>query len=130
MYACQTIYKNDFSSQGYSRYNNIFHGLHLILGAWGSFWDGWTTEECGEDFADNLIDGWSLRSAWFDGTSDWWCDQEAAVLSAERSDTYNGGDPIWSQTTMYSDHYHGKGTVKADISHENLYWIGLSWVEG
>ena len=130
MYACSTINRDNFEAEGWGRYYPLFHGLHLILGAWGDLWDGITTDEVGEDFADNLLDGDTLKSAWFDGVSDWWCDQEAAILSAERAETWNGGNLDWSQTTMNKDHYHGKGSVKSDIPHNQIYWIGIWWIDG
>ena len=43
---------------------NIFAGLHLYCGAYELMYDGITTDECGEDVADNLTDGDTVASAW------------------------------------------------------------------
>ena len=32
---------------------NIFAGMHIYCGAWDNMYDGTTTDECGEDVADN-----------------------------------------------------------------------------
>lgn|GEM_PF-610967 len=129
IYACDLIDRDTFGDKGYGRYHRFFHGLHMILTAWNGLWDGWTTDECGEDFANNLLDGDSMKNAWFDGVSDWWCDQDPAVISAEVHETWNGGKPFLNQTTLFSDHFHGKGKVCEDIAHEDVSWIGFWWVD-
>lgn len=49
---------------------NIAAGLHLHCRAWGTMWDGGTTDECGEDVGDDLTDGDTVADAWIDGVSD------------------------------------------------------------
>jgi hypothetical protein len=127
IYGCDTIKRDHF----WAPYNQIFRGLHLLCGAYDSMYDGITTDEVGEDFADNLMDGDSVASSWIDGVSDWYVDNHPAILSAERSETWGADDAhIWSATTMQLDHYHGRGGVTADIPHDQLGWIGLMWSEG
>ncbi len=130
IYGCDTVMRNNFGPQGWNAYNHIFHRLHLLLGAYDSMYDGWTTEECGEDFADNLLDGDTVKAAWMDGVSDWYVDNHPAVISAERASTYNGGSPDWPNTTMQRDKYHGRGGAVSDIGRGALYWLGLMWEEG
>lgn len=129
LWGCDTLNRNDFKSKGFARYSPIFHGLHLILGFWRDAWDTWTTEECGRDFAQNLLDGRTIRFSWFDGASDWAMDQETAILSAETAQTWNNGNIIWGSTTTHVDHYHKKGKVQPDIPHDKLHWLCLSVVD-
>jgi hypothetical protein len=130
VYGCKTINKNDFRNKGWSFYQNIFHRLHLFLGAYDYMWDGWTTEEVGRDFADNLIDGDTVKAAWMDGVSDWWVDNHPAVISAEKKSTLKNGKPDWPNTTMQKDKYHGRGGAQSDIDRSKLHWLGLMWEEG
>jgi len=125
LYACRTL---PFSAI-WDTCSRFFYGLHMVLGSHDSLWDCWTTEECGRDFAQNLKDGDRVSDAWLDGLSDWWCDQNALVASAERFGTYRGGDFDWPNTTMDRDHYHGRGYVCSDIPHSQIYWFGYSWID-
>jgi len=107
----------------------FFYGLHMVLGSHDSLYDSWTTEECGRDFAQNLRDGDLVSDAWLDGISDWWCDQNALVASAERYETYRSGDFDWPRTVMERDHYHGRGTVCGDIPNSQIYWFSYRWID-
>ena len=51
-YSCKTVDRNNVTGLW-----NIFAGLHIYCGAWDNMYDGITTDECGEDVADNLTDG-------------------------------------------------------------------------
>lgn len=123
MYACKTI-----SVDHPIAYWNAFKRLHAICGAYDNMWDGITTDECGEDVGANLVGGDVICDAWIDGVSDWWVDNHPMVLTAESESTYNGGNFVWSQTTMNRDHYWGAGTTVADVS--SMYWMAWRWAEG
>lgn len=80
-YACATLSN---AGSGYSaRWTDTFAGgLYMALGSHNKLWDGITTNETGEDFADGLQKGKSVKWAWFDGNSDWATDQAIAVLAS------------------------------------------------
>ena len=134
IYGCDTIARPngiDIDDATFlSAYDPRFFRLHEILGAYDSMWDGWTTEEVGRDFADNLLDGDTIKYSWVDGVSDWYVDNHPAVISAERPETWHGGDPDYSSTTIENDHYHGRGVVTADIPHDQIGWYRIVWEEG
>jgi hypothetical protein len=134
IYGCDTVARPggvDITDEAFiNAYYPRFSRLHLLLGAYDSMYDGWTVEEVGRDFADNLLDGDTVRYSWVDGVSDWWVDNHPAVISAETSDTWNGGSPNYSATTMENDHYHGRGTVTEDIPHDQISWFRIIWEEG
>jgi Family of unknown function (DUF6345) len=103
---------------------NIFNGLHLILASYGSMFFGPSQAHIGQNFAENLIDGDSLKSAWLDATG---VDNSPGVLSAERQETWNDGRLDWPNTTMENDHYWGRGNVKPDIPRSEIGWLGFWW---
>lgn len=81
-YACETLAAGDSSGQMIDRWRNTFRGgMRMALGSHDKLYDGPTTDEVGEDFADNLQDGDTIKWAWFDGNGDWWCDQDVKVLA-------------------------------------------------
>lgn len=123
LYSCDSIKLDNFSDTGWRRYNNIFEGLHLMLGAHESMHTGSSYADVGRNFAENLIDGDTLAAAWFNATGK---DNNPAILSAELPETFGTGD--WSNTTMATDHYWGRGIVKDDIPHSRLGWIGVWWI--
>ena len=59
----------------------------MALGSHDKLWDGLTTDETGEDFADDLQDGKTVKWAWFDGNGDWNADQDVAVMATGSSST-------------------------------------------
>jgi hypothetical protein len=120
LHACLTIDRIDYAKQCHP----FMHGLHMVLGFHGLAWDSWTTEEVGRDVRDNLKDGDTICHAWLDGTSDWWHDQEAAIVSAE-----DGALNDWSDSPAKKDHWWGYGSVTDDIAHGDITWIGLHWRE-
>lgn len=109
---------------------HIFQRLHQFCGSWETMWDGHTTDEVGEDIADNLTDGDRVADAWIDGVSDWWLDNHPIVISAERSETFNGGNFDWPNTTLERDHWWGHGTTVGDILPGQLGWLSWQWAEG
>jgi Family of unknown function (DUF6345) len=83
LYACETLTSADSSSQLADRWRNTFRGgLRMALGSHDKLYDSVTTNEVGEDFADNLQDGDTIKWAWFDGNGDWYEDQDVKVLAS------------------------------------------------
>ena len=79
-YACETLFIDDFS---FARWAPAFKGgLFIATGSHDKVYDGWTTAETGEDYADDLQHGKSVKWAWLDGNSDWWEDQDVAVYAS------------------------------------------------
>ena len=79
-YACGTHHRADGNL--WARWNRPFKGgLRISLGSHHTLWDGPTTDECGEDFADDLQGGMRIRNAWKSALSDWWVDQDVIVLA-------------------------------------------------
>lgn len=79
-YACNTLKHDD--GLAWSRMGPIFDGgLRYALGSHDKVWAAWTTDEVGEDFADGLQKGKTLRYAWKDGNSDWDSAQDITVMT-------------------------------------------------
>jgi hypothetical protein len=125
IYGCKTIDRGNPLG-----FWNVFQRLHMVCGAWDNMWDGITTDECGEDVGNNLRSGDTVAEAWIDGVSDWWVDNHPMVIAAERASTWNGGNFIWSQTTLNRDHFWGHGTTVADIAPADKHWLSWRWAEG
>lgn len=117
-YACETL-KND--GKQWTRYGPIFRGgLRITTGSHGTLWSSWTTDECGEDYADNLQQGYSIKWSWKDGVSDWWHDQDAAVMAtgANSTDCWNRLNGMtWQNVTYYPRLRDG----------QIGYWCQYSW---
>ncbi|MGE0825410.1 MAG: DUF6345 domain-containing protein [Candidatus Binatia bacterium] len=79
-YACETLW---IDNNSYNRWDQVFKGgMQLATGSHDKVYDGWTTDETGEDYADDLQSGKSVKWAWFDGNSDWWSDQDVAIYAS------------------------------------------------
>lgn len=82
LYACETLTNADSSASLINRWRNTFRGgLRMVLGSHDKLYDGETTDEVGEDFADDLQDGKTIKWAWFDGNGDWHADQDVKVTA-------------------------------------------------
>lgn len=127
IYSCNTIDLTNFSQNGYAQNENIFYGLHLLLGSHDLMSIGPSTAAVGQNFANNLLSGQTVAAAWLNGVNSTGVDQHPAVLSAEQASTWNNGAPDWPNTTMDLDHYLGRGAQAPDIGHP--YWIGLRWID-
>jgi hypothetical protein len=92
--------------------------------------DAFLTDEAGEDVGGNLTEGDPVSRSWIDGVSDWWIDNHPIVVAAEREETWNGGNFLWSLTTMDRDRFWGHGTTMPDIPPNELYWLSWRWAEG
>jgi hypothetical protein len=82
MYSCETLSNGDSNAAMKNRWRATFRGgLRIALGSHDKLYDGITTDEVGEDFADDLQDGKSAKWAWFDANGDWATDQDVRVLA-------------------------------------------------
>jgi len=124
-FSCKTVNLDNVSALW-----NIFARLHMYCGAWENMYDGITTDECGEDVADNLTDGDTVTDSWIDGVSDWWVDNHPIAVCVGDSATWNGGNIDWSRSHINGDHLWGHGSVKSDISPANQACILWRWAEG
>jgi hypothetical protein len=92
-YACETLAASDSSAQMIDRWRGAFRGgLRIALGSHDKLWDSITTNETGEDFADDLQDGKSVKWAWFDGNGDWSADQDVKVLATGTGSTNSAAE--------------------------------------
>lgn len=79
-YACETLKFSDGNL--WTRMGPIMRGgVRFAGGSHGTLWDGITTDETGEDFADNLQHQHTLKYSWKDGNSDWATEQDVAVMA-------------------------------------------------
>jgi hypothetical protein len=124
-YSCHTIDRSNVPAVW-----GIFAGLHLYCGAWEDMWDGWTTEECGEDVADNLTDGDTVCEAWIDGVSDWWFDNHPIVVGPATSSVWNGGNIRWDLSPHNTDHIWGEGSTAPDLPPSQQGCLLWRWAEG
>jgi hypothetical protein len=77
-YSCETLKIDGM----WTRMAPIFKGgLRFAAGSHDTLFDSSTTNEAGEDFADNLQHRWTIAGAWSDAVSDWWEAQDAAVMA-------------------------------------------------
>jgi hypothetical protein len=85
-YSCETLKTSD--GRYWVRMGPIFRGgLRFAMGSHDKVYDGSTTDEVGEDFADGLQKGKSLKYAWKDGNSDWWEDQDLTIMTTGYNST-------------------------------------------
>jgi len=79
-YACETLRMYD--DKAWTRMYPVFAGgLRFALGSHDKVYAAWTTDEVGEDFADNLQHKKSFRYSWKDGNSDWDTDQDITIMT-------------------------------------------------
>jgi hypothetical protein len=124
-FSCKTVDRNNVTGLW-----NIFAGLHIYCGAWDNMYDGTTTDECGEDVADNMTDGDPVSEAWIDGVSDWWVDNHPITVCVGDSATWNGGNINWGLSHLNRDHLWGHGTVNPDLSPSQQACLLWRWAEG
>jgi hypothetical protein len=124
-FSCKTVDRNKVSGLW-----NIFSRLHIYCGAWDNMYDGWTTEECGEDVADNLTDGDTVSAAWHDGVSDWYVDNHPITVCVGDAATWNNGNIQWHRSTLNRDHFWRHGSVEPDLFPNQQACILWRWTEG
>jgi hypothetical protein len=79
-YSCETLKFND--SKMWTRMSSIMRGgVRIATGSHDKLYDSITTDEVGEDYADNLQDGDKIKYAWKDANSDWATDQDVTVMA-------------------------------------------------
>ena len=79
-YSCETLKYDD--GLMWTRMGPIFRGgLYISTGSQHTVWAGWTTDDVGADYADNLQHGYSIKEAWHDGAADWYVDNDLAVMT-------------------------------------------------
>jgi hypothetical protein len=125
IYGCQSIDGNNVTD-----HLGLFKGLHEFCGAFSYMYDSFTIDEAGEDTANNMLGGDAVSDAWLDGVSDWWVSNHPMVLSVEKEDTWNNGNPHWSQTVIKSDHLWGSGTTTPDIPPSQQAWMATVSCDG
>ncbi len=83
-YSCETLKFND--GRMWTRMGPIFRGgLRIALGSHDKLYDSITTDETGEDFADNMQKRHTLKYAWKDANSDWATSQDVTVMATGTS---------------------------------------------
>ena len=102
-YACETLKFSD--GKMWTRMGPIFRGgLRIALGSHDKLYDSITTDETGEDFADNMQKSHTLKYAWKDANSDWATSQDVTVMATGTSsaDCANRRDTMkWQNYTSY-----------------------------
>ena len=79
-YACETM---RLDTHTWNRWNKAFKGgLYIATGSHALLYESISTNETGEDYAENLQDGLSVKWAWFDGNADWNAHQGVAVYAS------------------------------------------------
>jgi hypothetical protein len=104
--------------------------MHIYCGAYDTMWDGVTTDECGEDVADNLTDGDTIHQAWHNGVSDWSVDNHPITVCVGNAATWNNGNIRWDLSHLNRDHLWGHGNVDADLAPAQQACILWYWTEG
>lgn len=106
-YACETLKNSDGNL--WNRLAPMFRGgLKIALGSHDTLYSSSYTNECGEDFADNMQGSQTLKSAWSDALSDWWEDQDVAVTATGTNST----DCASRRDNMKWQNYGGYGFLR------------------
>lgn len=103
-YACETLKFDD--GKMWTRMGPIFRGgLRIAVGSHDKVYDSTTTDEVGEDFADNLQGSNTIKYSWKDAVSDWYVDNDATIMSTgkDKADCENRRDNMKWQN--YSSGY-------------------------
>ncbi|HYV47660.1 MAG TPA: hypothetical protein VFA20_22530 [Myxococcaceae bacterium] len=79
-YSCETLKYDD--GLMWTRMGPIMKGgLYIATGSHDLVWAGWTTDDVGADYADDLQHGVTIKESWHDGASDWYEDNSLAVMT-------------------------------------------------
>jgi hypothetical protein len=125
LFSCSTVNRSNVGALW-----PIFRGLHIYCGAYSFMYDGYTTDECGEDVADNLTDGETVSESWIDGVSDWWVDNHPITVCPASAWVYNNGNVRWNSSFLNKDHFWGHGTVLPDPAMNDQVALLYRWSEG
>ena len=116
-YACETLKFND--GKMWTRMGPIFRGgLRIALGSHDKVYDSITTDEVGEDFADELQSSNTIKYAWKDANSDWNTDQDITVMATGR----NASDCANRRDTMKWQNYTNYGRLRDSSAAYYCYW--------
>ncbi len=103
-YACETLKFDD--DKIWTRMKPIFRGgLRYAAGSHDKLYDGITTNETGEDFANELQHSKTIKYAWKDANSDWWVSNDVTVMATgvNKSNCQNRRDNMkWQNFKSYS----------------------------
>jgi hypothetical protein len=124
-YSCLTVDRNKVGGLW-----NMFAGLHIYCGAYDVMYDGLTTDECGEDVGDDLIDRDTVSESWIGGVSDWWVDNHPITVCVGDAETWNDGAIQWERSFLNRDHLWGHGNVEPDLPPQRQACILWQWAEG
>lgn len=120
-HCCKQLQNDD--GHIFDRWSPVFRGgLRYVTGSHGTLVDAWETDEVGEDFADELQGSAKIRYAWRDGVSDWWYEQDLAVMSMGngKSDCEDRRNNMkWQNYTSYNRRYDD------DVN----YWCRTRWTD-
>ena len=88
-YSCETL--KDDGKLPTRWVNTMSGGLRYVSGSFDTVYDGVTTNEQGEDYADELQSSNTFKYAWKDSVSDAYSDEDAAVMAtgANESDCFS-----------------------------------------
>ncbi len=79
-YSCETLKVSD--GRAWTRLGSMVDGgLRYLAGSHDTLYDSPSTEEVGEEFADNLQHGYTFRNAWKSGNTDWATNQDLIVIA-------------------------------------------------
>jgi hypothetical protein len=95
-------------------------GLRYALGSHDKLYDGTTTNETGEDFADNLQKGYSILYAWKDANSDWWVDNDVTVVA-----TGANGPDCWARRDFMT--WQNFGSFPRLRDNQIGWWCHAAW---
>ncbi|HKO89075.1 MAG TPA: DUF6345 domain-containing protein, partial [Burkholderiales bacterium] len=108
----------------WTRMGAIFRGgLRIATGSHDKLYDSLTTDEVGEDYADNLQDGDKIKYAWADANSDWNTDQDVTVMAtgSSSSNCQSRRDNMkWQNFSSYGRLRDGAITHYCRTSWQNL----------
>jgi hypothetical protein len=117
-YACETLKMSDGNLV--NRLAPMLRGgLKIALGSHDTLNSGVTTDECGEDFADNLQGSSSFKSAWKSALEDWATDQDIAIVSTGA----NSSDCVSRKDNMKWQNYGGYDFIRDD----NIGYTCWTW---
>lgn len=118
-YACNTLKSSD--NLLWTRLGPMFSGrLRIALGSHDKLYSGTYTNECGEDFAEDIQSGMTLKSAWKSALSDWWEDQDVAVVATGSSTSHCH----WRKDTMKWQNYKNYRVLRDSSI---AYWCSTTW---
>jgi hypothetical protein len=116
-YACETLKFND--NKMWTRMGSIMRGgVRMATGSHDKVYDSLTTDEVGEDYADNLQSGDTIKYAWKDANSDWATDQDITVMATGTSSS----NCATRRDTMKWQNFGGFSRIRDNTITHYCYW--------